>query len=77
MDHRGRLQPAAILTVKESVLLEQTKEICPLQKDLEEFEGPAYAKERTLKWMQTLKEQKAPEFLFQPRAERNGESGNA
>lgn len=75
--HAEALQPAAILTVKESVLLEQTKEICPLQKDLEEFEGPAYAKERILKWMQTLKEQKAPEFLFQPRAERNGESGNA
>ncbi len=75
--HAEDLQPAAALTVKESVMLEQTEKICPLQEDLEEFEEPADAKERALKWMQTLKGQNVPEFLFQPKAERKGESGNA
>ena len=67
--HAEALQPAAVLIVPESVMLEQTEEICPLQEELAEFGEPGYAKERAREWMQRLKVQNTPEYLFQPTAE--------
>ena len=83
--HAESLQPAAVLTVQETVVLERTEAICPKQTQFEEFAEPIEAKEKAKQWMQTVKEQNVPEFLFRPqtgpdRASRvpkeNGTAGN-
>ncbi len=72
--HAESLEPAAILTVPESVVLERTERIRPAQKVLEEFAEPKSVKENVSKWLKMAKKQKTPEFLFHPRGEQNRET---
>ena len=72
--HSESLEPAAILTVPESVVLERTERIRPAQKVLEEFAEPKSVKENVSKWLKMAKKQKTPEFLFHPRGEQNRET---
>lgn len=64
--HAESLRLAAVLTVPESVVLEQTEEICPIQETFELFAEPESAKENVQKWLQEAKKQNVPEFLFRP-----------
>ena len=72
--HAESLEPAAIVTVPESVVLERTERIRPAQKVLEEFAEPKSVKENVSKWLKMAKKQKTPEFLFHPRGEQNRET---
>ena len=63
------LELAALLEVKETVLLEHTNSICPKKEAFQEFGEAEYAKEQNNRWLDFAKEQKVPVLIFKPRKE--------
>ncbi len=72
-NHSASLKLAAFLTVPETVILEETEEICPKQAAFQDIARTEAVRNRAEEWMKLEREQKIPVFQFLPKAEKREE----
>ncbi len=73
-NHSASLKLAALLTVPETVTLEETEEICQKQAEFQDMDVTEFVRGRGEELMKLEKGQIAPVFLFLPKAEKQREA---